>query len=120
MSKTHLFVNDVCQSFVELDSDPAIFLIWISQAELQPEADYKYKSPGNTSQKHSENQIVCCTYFVSVKLEINVNTGMEMDIDIDIHMYFTFPERRLLNNYQHTTGYKHNKYTQQEMIIQLS
>ena len=43
------------------------------------------------------------------KLDINVNTGMEMDIDI--HIYFTFPERRLLNNYQHTTGYKHNKYT---------
>lgn len=111
MSKTHLFVNDVCQSFVELDSDPAILLIWISQGKSQLEADYKYKSSGNITKAFRENQIVCCTYFVSVKLGINVNIGMEMDIDIDIHIHFTFPERWLLNNYQHTTGYKHNKYT---------
>lgn len=111
MFKTHLFINDVCQSFAELDSDPVMFLIWISQAELQPETDYRYKSSGNITTAFCENQTLCCTYFASVKLEINLNTWMELDIDIDIHIHFTFPERCLLNNYRHTTGYKHNKYT---------
>lgn len=36
-------------SFAELDSNPALFLIWISQtvAELQPPVDYKYKNSAN-------------------------------------------------------------------------
>lgn len=60
MFKTHLFANDVCQSFAELDSDPVTFLIWTSQAGLQPETmDTRVQA---TSQQHSVRIKLCAVH----------------------------------------------------------
>lgn len=61
MSKAHLFVNDV-SNFSELESNPASFLIGISQimAELQSQVDYEYKSSANIN-KSGLREIKSCT-----------------------------------------------------------